>query len=352
MNDRNDDRLYRELDDDERHYATAPTNEIRRELEHYGVRVEPAIAAVRALIDERTPRVRQASARPASAPNPATTFLQQMASMKRIAAFIARRSHLTADETAEFAQAVLVKLLENDYQIIRKFEGRSSFTTYLTTVIMRLFQQWRVEQWGKWRPSAQARALGEKAITLERLLSRDGFSFSEAVTLLTQGHPQSYSVRELEAIYIRLPLRKPRPVLVSDENVLAALSGEDSADERVRAGERELALRSAAAGLDRAIGGFSPEDRLILRLRFWNEAPVPEIARIMRLEPKKIYKRLDRLFKALRRALEDAGIDRAAIGELMDRPALDLSFEPRPKRASAPPSASGRKSAGPNGDRR
>ncbi|PYQ32202.1 MAG: hypothetical protein DMF56_00060 [Acidobacteria bacterium] len=332
MNDRNDDRLYRELDDDERHYATAPTNEIRRELEHYGVRVEPAIAAVRALIDERTPRVRQASARPAFAPNPETTFLQQMASMERIAAFIARRSHLTADETAEFAQTVLVKLLENDYQIIRKFEGRSSFTTYLTTVIMRLFQQWRVEQWGKWRPSAQARALGEKAITLERLLSRDGFSFSEAVTLLTQGHPQSYSVRELEAIYIRLPLRKPRPVLVSDENVLAALSGEDSADERVRAGERELALRSAAAGLDRAIGGFSPEDRLILRLRFWNEAPVPEIARIMRLEPKKIYKRLDRLFKALRRALEDAGIDHAAISELMDRPALDLWFEPQPER--------------------
>src|SRR4051812_25557186 len=126
MNDRNDDRPYRELDDDERHYATAPTDEIRRELEHYGVRVEPAIAAVRALIDERTPRlraprVRAAAARPASAPNPETTFLQHMASMERIAAFTARRSHLTADQTAEFAQTVLVKLLENDYQIIRKF---------------------------------------------------------------------------------------------------------------------------------------------------------------------------------------------------------------------------------------
>src|SRR5436190_23833448 len=100
MNDRTDDRLYRELDADERHYATAPTNEIRRELEHYGVRVEPAIAAVRALIEERTPRVRQASARPALAPNPGTTFIHQLASMERIAAFNARRSQLTSDATA------------------------------------------------------------------------------------------------------------------------------------------------------------------------------------------------------------------------------------------------------------
>jgi len=352
MNDRTEYLPYCELDDDERHYATAPIEEIRRELEHHGVRVEPAIAAVRALIDERSPRVRAASARPASALDPEPAYLQHLASMERIAALTARRSHLTSDETMEFVQIVRVKLLENDYGIIRKFEGRSSLSTYLTTVIGRLFHQWRVEQWGKWRPSAQARRLGEKAITLERLLSRDGLSFSEAVTLLTQGHPQSYSVAELEAIYIRLPLRKPRPVFLSDEHVLAELPGEDSAEERVRAGERELALRSAAAGLDRAIGDFSPEDRLILRLQFWNGRTVPEIVRILGLEPKKVYKRLARLFKALRRALEDAGIDQAAVGELMDRPALDLSLDPRPERTSTPQSASGRKDRGSNGDRR
>jgi RNA polymerase sigma factor (sigma-70 family) len=144
------------------------------------------------------------------------------------------------------------------------------------------------------------------------------------VTVLTQRHPQYFSIEELEAIYVRLPLRKPRPVLLSDENVLAELPSEGSAEERVRVGEREIALRSAVAGLDRAIGDFSPEDRLILQLRFWNGRPVPEIARIMGLEPRKVYTRLARLLKALRRTLEDAGLDQAAIGELMDGPALDL----------------------------
>lgn len=352
MNYRTDHLSYRELDDDEHYYATAPIDEIRRELGHYGVRVEPAIAAVRTLIDERTPRVPAADARGVSALNPEPTYLQHLASIERIAAFIAHRSHLTADETGEFVQIVCVKLLENNYGIIRKFEGRSSFTTYLTTVIGRLFHQWRVEQWGKWRPSAQARRLGEKAITLERLLSRDGFSFSEAVTVLTQRHPQYLSVEELEAIYVRLPLRKPRPVLLSDENVLAQLPSEDSAEERVRTGEREIAARSAVARLDRAIGDCSQEDRLILQLRFWNGSTVPEIARVLSLEPKNVYKRLDRLFTALRRALEDAGIGHATVGELMDGPALDLSLEPRPERTSTPQSASGPKGAGSNGDRR
>ncbi|HEX6100460.1 MAG TPA: sigma-70 family RNA polymerase sigma factor [Thermoanaerobaculia bacterium] len=352
MNSRTERRPYSELDDDERYYATAPIDEIRRELKHYGVRVEPAVTAVRALIDERTPRVRAASARRVFSRNPETAYLQHLETFERIAAFIACRNHLTADESEEFVQVVRVKLFENDYAIIRKFEGRSRISTYLTTVILHLFQQWRVEQWGKWRPCAKARALGEKAIALERMVNRDGFTFPEAVMALAQRHPQSFSVEELEAIYIRLPLRKPRPVLLSDESVLAELPSEDSPEERMRAGEREIGLRSAAACLDRAIGDFSPEDRLILQLRFWNGRKVPEIARILGLEPKTVYTRLERLFKVLRRALEYAGIDRAAVDELMDGPALDLSLEPRPERTSAPQSASGPNAAGSNGARR
>jgi len=131
--------------------------------------------------------------------------------------------------------------------------------------------------------------------------------------------------------------------------VLAELPSEDSAEERVRAGEREIAARSAIACLDRAIGDLSPEDRLILQLRFRDGRKVPEIARIVGLEPKKLYKRLDRLFEALRRALKDAGIGQAAVGELL---ALDLSLEPQPEQTSTPPSASGRKATGSNGDRR
>src|SRR5687768_14189132 len=150
--------------------------------------------------------------------NPEDTYLQHLRTIERIAAFVARRHHLEASESEEFVQEVRVRLLDDDYSIIRKFEGRSTFSTYLTTVIGRLFAQWRVEQWGKWRPSAEAKRLGDKAVTLERLLSRDGYTLSEAVRVLTTGD-MPYTISELEAIYMRLPSRTPRPIVVAEDNV-------------------------------------------------------------------------------------------------------------------------------------
>lgn len=250
---------------------------------------------------------------------PQETYLQYLKTIERIAAFVARRGSLNADEAAEFVQEVRVRLLDDDYAIIRKFEGRSSFSTYLTTVIGRLFHQWRVEQWGKWRPSAEARRLGEKAMTLERLMSRDGFSFPEAVEMLTTRNGGAYSVAELEAIYIRLPLRSPRPVAVSDELLPEALAGDADAAELVDAEDRERAARIAARAIDETLSSVGAEDRLILQMRFWDGRRVADIARILHLDQKKVYKRLDKLYLILRRGLENAGIARSDVAELVMR---------------------------------
>lgn len=251
--------------------------------------------------------------------NPETTYLQHLESIERIAAFVARRGHLNADETVEFVQIVRVKLFEDDYAIIRKFEGRSSFSTYLTTVILRLFHQWRVEMWGKWRPSAEAKRLGDKAITLERLITRDGFTFQEAVNVLTMRAGGLYTVAELETLYIRLPLRNPRPMLVSDDVAPDVVAVDGDADERVESHDRECSARRCAAALDAALAQFDAEDRLILQLRFWDAKKVPEIARITGIDQKKIYKRLEKLFGVLRRALESAGVSQADVDKLLGR---------------------------------
>lgn len=249
--------------------------------------------------------------------NPETTYLQHLESIERIAAFVARRGHLNADETGEFVQIVRVKLFDDDYAIIRKFEGRSTFSTYLTTVILRLFHQWRVEMWGKWRPSAEAKRLGDKAITLERLITRDGYTFAEAVNVLTLRDGTTYTVAELEALYIRLPLRNPRPVLVADDAVseVAAVNGD--ADERVESADRERSARCCATALDAALARFDAQEQLILQLRFVHARKVPDIARIVGMDQKKVYKRLDKLFAVLRRALEDAGVHRGDVDRLL-----------------------------------
>ena len=249
--------------------------------------------------------------------NPETRYLENLESIERIAAFVARRSHLNADDTGEFVQNVRVRLFENDYAIIRKFEGRSSFSTYLTTVILRLFHEWRVSMWGKWRPSAEAKRLGDKAITLERLITRDDFTFDEAVKILTTRSGGLYTRGELEAIYLRLPLRTPRAVFISEDLVPDVLAVDPEAGERVETSERERAARCCMAALDHALADFDSEDKLILQLRFERSLTVPEIAKVVSLDQKKIYKRLDKLLSVLRRALEAAGVGRADVESLM-----------------------------------
>jgi RNA polymerase sigma factor (sigma-70 family) len=251
--------------------------------------------------------------------NPETTFLEHRESIERIAAFVARRGHLNADETGDFVQIVCLHLLENDYAIIRKFEGRSAFSTYLTTVIGRFFHQWRVEQWGKWRPSAEAKRLGDKAIVLERLITRDGFTFDEAVKVLTIREGAMCTVAELENLYVRLPLRHPRPMLVSEDATPEVAAQDSEADDRIESRDREHSARRCTTALDAALAQFEAEDRLILQLRFWNGKKVPEIARIVGIDQKKIYKRLDKLCAVLQKALGDAGVSRADVDKFLDR---------------------------------
>ena len=241
------------------------------------------------------------------------TYLRHLRTIERIAACVARRHYLQASEAEEFVQEVCARLLYDDYGIIRKFEGRAAFSTYLTTVIGRLFAQWRVEQWGKWRPSAEAKRLGEKAITLERLLSRDGFTLSEAIRVLTTPKNSPYTVAELEAIYLRLPPRNPRPVVVSEEMVPDIVTVEADAHERMEAADRECVQRKALQTVDDAMKKMESEDQLILQMRFWHGQRVPDIARTLHLDQKKLYKRLDKLFQVLRRELEKAGFSQADV---------------------------------------
>ena len=255
-------------------------------------------------------------------------FLTSLGHIDRIAAFICRRNHLSPADAEDFVAQVRLKMIENNYAVLRKFEGRSSIQTYLTTVIQRLFLEQRVQMWGKWRPSAEAKRLGDKAITLERLLTRDGYSFQEAVQILTTGARPEYSRHELEVIYFRLPVRSPRPVLVSDPASAEAVPDGRSTDDDLLLDDRENAMRAAVKALDDAIGRMDPEDQVILRMRFWSDRRVGDIADALGLDAKKTYKRLDRMLAALRAEVVRAGVDGRDIDAILARGKFETRHSP------------------------
>lgn len=250
-------------------------------------------------------------------------FLTNLCLIDKAIGYVCHRNHVNRDEEEEFGSYVKFKLIESNYAIIRKFEGRSAFSTYMTTVIQRMFFQYRVQMWGKWRPSAQARRLGDKGITLERLLTRDGYSYSEALAVLTTGEPPVFTAEEIEAIYVRLPIRQPRPVLV------AAMENTDkgpSVEPALFSGERAVIARHTAATIDKAIATMESEDQIILRMRFWNGKKIPDIAQALKLDDKKLYKRITKLLAQLKFTLEGAGVEAADAREILDHSDHELAF--------------------------
>ena len=274
--------------------------------------------------------------------NAEETFLENLGLIDRIVAFVCRRNHYKPDEAEDFAGHVRLKLIESDYAILRKFEGRSSFSTYLTTVIQRMSFQYRVQMWGKWRPSAEAQRLGDAGVTLERLMTRDGYSLHEAIETLTTRSEPAYSRAELQAVYARLPQRTPRPVLVQEGDAAHEIASPDEADAAIQRTDRECAARAAAAAIDAAMASMDAEDQVILKMRFWSSRRVPEIASMLNLDQKKLYKRIDRLLLTLRHALERAGVNPREVEELIETGTVEITDASRSHHKDKPVSEEGR----------
>ena len=101
------------------------------------------------------------------------------------------------------------------------------------------------------------------------------------------------------------------------EDILEALPSGDAADEAAIEGERRRAAARIALALEAQLGSLPAQDRLMLRLRFEDGRTVSQMAAIMRLEQKPLYRRLERLLRELRTGLEDRGVSRAEVQELL-----------------------------------
>lgn len=235
--------------------------------------------------------------------------------------YACRLHRLTTDACEEFASWARLKIIDNDYAVLRKFEGRSSMRTFLITVAQRLYLDWRNAEWGKWRPTTDARRLGTLGIELERLIIRDRSSFGEAADLLVaRGLAES---REACAeAWAKLPQRPQRSF--DSESVLETLTGHDEADALVADRERAARARAASAALAQALSSLSPADQVIFRLRYHDGFTVARIAKLSGEEPKALYRRFDRLAAEMKAAMLQTGVPLDDIAELLANPKGDL----------------------------
>lgn len=193
----------------------------------------------------------------------------------RLTRRVCRRGGVAAGEVDDALSAVTLALVEKDYAILRRYEGRSSIATYLTVVIQRLLSEEHRKKHGRWRPSPLALA--------DRL-------------------PQ-------------LPFR-PREVPFPPEEI-QPLASSDRAD--AAALDRELRGLSGRANalLRETISAWPADDRMLVRLRFESSLSIADAARLMKVPQRPLYRRLQSLLARLREVLMAAGVDSSAADDLL-----------------------------------
>lgn len=230
--------------------------------------------------------------------------------IRRTVSGIGYRNGFDSAEADELLSWSVAQLVDKDYAIIRKFDGRGSFHGYLSVVLSRLAIDFRNEQWGRWRVSAAARRLGSTAARLERLVYRDGRSLNEAIqTLRSEGIPEDEA--SLRRLFAQIPARTQTRTVGLE--AAGEMAGASNAESVFWAAERGIAQADSEAALSEVLRGLDPEDRIIITLLFWDRLSVAEVARRLRLEQKPLYRRIESIQTRIRRELEHRGIDRERI---------------------------------------
>lgn len=233
--------------------------------------------------------------------------------IERALKIVCSRQRLLGADAEDFCSALRLRLIEDDCAILRKFEGRSSVQTYLVSVVMHFFQDWRNARWGKWRPSAEARRLGPIAVEFETLRTRDDLGFEAAAEMLRARH--AISRADVEAIAVRLPSRHNR-AFVSESEVVNLPSGMTSPDAAVLAQELAVEAERATTAVREAIAALPAQDQLIVRMLVDDGLTVAVISRTLKLQQKPLYRRIRAVLASLRSRLEEQGFSAATMGEL------------------------------------
>jgi RNA polymerase sigma factor (sigma-70 family) len=250
-------------------------------------------------------------------------LLDHLSVVDQIVRTTGRRRHLAGQELEDFSGFVRVRLIENDYAILRKFQNRSSLWTYLSAVIERLSLDYCAEKWGRWRPSAMADRLGPAAVVLERLVSRDGHTLEESLEIIRSSHSFGLTQAELLKMWEQLPLR----IRTTDvgEEAAATIPSPRTSEENVDAAELHEKIERISQALKASLDQLSTQERVLLAFRFDQDLTMVQIAKLTNSSVPTLHRRLEKAIKLLRTSLMQSGLERHEIMELIGHPSIALA---------------------------
>jgi RNA polymerase sigma factor for flagellar operon FliA len=245
-------------------------------------------------------------------------FLEHLGWIDRVASMACSKAGMWGADAEDFAGWIRVKLMEDEYAAIQKFRGEATPKTFLATVVVRQFQEYRRQRGGRWRRSAAAERLGPPAGDLEALVYREGYTLEQAGEKLRTSGRTTLSDAGLARLLEQLPRRAPlRPVQVAGDAALNTAPGRMRADERIAAEEEAAERERLLSALARAMDRLGPEDRMIVRMHFADGLTLAAVARALNLDQKPLYRRVEKLRAELQASLEAAGVHLSDVHDLL-----------------------------------
>jgi len=253
---------------------------------------------------------------------PEQLYLGHLKLIESVASHGARRCRFTKEETEDFVATVRLRLLEDGYAVIRKFQGKSTFSTYLNIVVNHLMQDYRNHVLGKWRVSTEAKRLGPVACRLDVLLNREGLPLDQAVEILRKNEKVDLSTQQLAEIAGKLSPHNPPRRMYGEEELEGRTAEAETPEERILGVEAARRKKSLLGLLRQALKDLPDQDRLIvlMRVRF----PIVEIAKALHLDAKPLYPRIKQILAKVRAQLEGQGVSADDIREIFAFPEHDF----------------------------
>lgn len=219
-----------------------------------------------------------------------------------VARAVARARRLSSADIDDFAQTVHMRVAQRGYDVFARYEGRASLRTYLTVVVTRQFKDWQDHNLGKWRPSVTAVRLGPVAVQLDRQLNRDGTPPHEAAQAVASS--SGCSERDVSTLLARLPRRPKRRLVPLNDAHQRHVAFADPLDQALAVSNLTTARRAVV----KAIAALGPADARLFVARYVHHLSVARIAKTELVDAKVLYRRFDRIRRAIRDRLFEQGV--------------------------------------------
>jgi RNA polymerase sigma factor (sigma-70 family) len=246
---------------------------------------------------------------------PEELYRQSLKDLPTILGVLARKNRLSSEEVEDLRSDIHVKLLEDDCQMLRRWDSRSSLKGYLATVVSNIWLDRVRREKGRVHVSAAAMRLGPPAPELEMLLGRQGLTLDQAYQVIKPRFPD-LSRSEAEEIAAQINPRPDRHF--EGEDVVARLPDpEPTGYEHLEQREKLDKKLKALALMHQRMSELPEQDRILLVRAHAEGVKFSRIARSLGIDQQPLYRRNERLLTKLKTDLEEAGIRWGDLSEVL-----------------------------------